>query len=161
MKHILAFSILLVAIHSQSNSSTEHEECHKMNCFDCGFNHRECQWTLLPGGAGACEPKSSTRLTHNKKWFQYFAQCRDTKNTCRSNHLDLTHKIEGSNFAQALNQGEEAYFTMEPEMRSKVPRNYFCAWSVVLDPFKYYTLEIVRKTGQVRSEYLSLKIHGI
>lgn len=32
---------------------------------------------------------------------------------------------------------------------------------MALDPLKYYTLEIVRKTGQVRSEYLSLKIHGI
>ena len=116
---------------------------------------------MLSGGAGSCKPKSSTRLTPKKDWFQYFAQCRDTKNNCRSNHLDLTNKIEGSNFSQALNQGEEAYFTMEPEWRSKVLRNYFCAWSVVLDPFKYYTLEIVRKTGQVRSEYLSLKIHGI
>lgn len=35
---------------------------------------------------------------------------------------------------------------------SHVPRNYFCKWAVDLDPAKYYTLEILRKTGHVRSE---------
>jgi hypothetical protein len=91
-----------------------------MSCFDCGFNHRECYWTKeTEFGSGTClrrKKSSGNPRMHNKKWFQHFSMCEDKLQTCRSNHLDLTHKIEGSNFADALNLGEEAYFTMEPEM---------------------------------------------
>ena len=129
--------------------------CGDLDCFNCAFTAGICTYDV---GFGTCfaTPENNNR---RQAWWKWYEDCYDRKRLCYSNQDALT-KMSGS-LDEAFGQGQRLSYTILPNLLSDVttPRNYFCSWSVDLDPTKQYWLEISRDFNPMK-ETLGLNIVG-
>ena len=78
---------------------------------------------------------------------------------CSSN-LAAISKISDNSAVNALADGAEISFSIvRPAERNQIPKNYFCSWSILINPEEEYQLSIKRDFYPI-NEQLELNIIG-
>lgn len=120
--------------------------CSSLGCFDCASLTGRCSYSN-----GECKQETN-KVLNDWSNVNAFQKCPDYRNWCLSNMQNTTSYYNNSTVA-ALEDKQTLYFTLGtitgmdiPDFED-IPSNYFCSWSVTLDPKTKYSITITRNDG--------------
>jgi hypothetical protein len=91
-------------------------------CYECGNLGSACAWNGSSCGPGDYQ---------EKRWFENYGLCTDTKNICFSED-------------QGDNESISLYMKPSPMAGNIIPKNYYCHYSHHITQQEYYTMDIFR-----------------